>query len=267
SIVIGFVLLIAFIVVSCEEKMSKIDVESINIYLTEDLVADRNPVCLKLNISSEDKFDNIYLFEEVVSIHDNNILIEIDEITNKGKCEYPSHLSAPKPDNYQCSASTDYFTLDNLTRGLYTIEIKVLENTFNGQLNIYDQHATIYFNDNNVGMYDSVMHIVPDSCIFGTYYSMNSDSAGYQDMINQLLNENCRQINVEPGLYRAFEVDSSGKLMLNPGQITTEPTFILKFDLDIDKVIEILNDFVANSNDAYGIIFKDHFGNSYNIKK
>jgi len=252
---------------SCEEKTSEIDIKSINIYITEDLDVDNKPVCLKLNISSEDKFDNTYLLEEVVSIHDNDILIEIDNIKNSGKCEYPQHLSAPEPENYKCPASTNYFALDNLTRGLYNIKIIILENTYNGRLNIQDQQASLIFNDNNVSMYDSVIHIIPDSCIFGTYYSMNSDSVGFQDMINRLQNENCRQINIEPGIYRDFEVDNLGKLNINSGQPTLEPTFILKYNLDIDKILSILNDFVTNSNDAYGIIFKDYLGNYYNIKK
>lgn len=261
------IVIITLTIISCEKKISDIDIKAINIYMTEDLVEDEKPVCLKLNISSEEKFDNTYLLEEVVSIHDNNILIEIDNIKNSGKCEYPQHLSMPEPENYQCPASTNYFALDNLVRGLYTIKIIILENTYVGKINIQDQQASLIFNDNSVGRYDSVIHIIPDSCIYGTYYSMNSDSLGFQELINRLEKENCRQINIKSGIYRDFEVDVLGKLNMNAGQTTPEPTFVLKYDLDIDKILSTLNDFVANSNDAYGVIFKDYLGNYYNIKK
>jgi hypothetical protein len=214
-----------------------------------------------------DKFDNNYLLEQSVFINGNDILIEIGNIKNNGKCEYPQHLSAPKPENYKCPASTEYFDLDNLKRGIYNLEITILDNSYNGILNIQDQYASLIFNDNNVNMIDSIIHIIPDSCIFGTYYSINSDSTGFQEMINSLKGENCRQINIEQGIYRDFEIDDNRILNLNSGQRTQEPTFILKYDLNIEKVLNILNEFVANSNDAYGIIFYDYLGNYYNIKK
>lgn len=262
------IFVIIFTLFSCDEKRDiDVNIKAIDIYFTDYLDVDKKPVCLKFNISSVDKYDNTYLLEEVVSIHDNDILIKIDNIKKIGSCEYPQHLSTPEPANYKCPASTDYFALDNLNRGLYNIKVIILNNTYNGRLNIQDHQASLMFNDNNVSMYDSVIHIIPDSCIFGTYYSKNSDSVGFQDMINRLKKENCKQINIEPGNYRKFEVDNLGRLILNSGQTTQGHTFILKFDLDIDKILNTLNDFVTNSNDANGIIFNDHFGNYYNIKK
>lgn len=258
--------IIATALFGCEEKASEININSFNIYITEDLETDNKPVCLKWNISSDNQFDNSYLLEHDVSIQNNNILIAVNNIINNGKCEYPPYLSTPEPDNYQCPARTNYFTSDNLKRGLYTIEINLLGNTFYGQLKIYDQYATIFFNNSDVSLYDTLLHIVPDSCIFGTYYSINSDSAGFQDMINKLLTVNCRHIDMEPGQYRAFEIDSLGRPIIGSTQDNSGSTFILKYDLDIDKIITTLNNFITNSNDAYGVIFKDNLGNYYNIK-
>jgi hypothetical protein len=260
-------LFLAITLCCSKDKLDEIYIESINVYMFEDLDTGNKPVCLKINISSVERFDNEYLLNEDVSIYNNNILIDIDEFENLGRCEYPEHLSLPKPYNYQCPASTNYFSLDNLARGLYTIEIQVLENTYNGQFNLFDQYATLHFNENNVGIHDSVMLIVPDSCFFGTYYSINFDSAGFQDMIDRLLSENCRKFDIKPGLYRSFEVDTSGILYINPGQIKPEPTFLLKYSSNMDEIVNVLNDFIAESSNAYGIIFEDHLGNYYSISK
>jgi hypothetical protein len=268
---INALLIVVLIIMTfgCEDKTNDadVDINSINVYFSEDLDDDDKPVCLKFNISSVDKFDDTYLLEQSVLINGNDIVMEIGNIKNTGKCEYPQHLSAPKPENYKCPASTEYFNLDNLKRGIYNLEIAILDKSYNGILNIHDQYASLIFNDKNVIMFDSVIHIIPDSCIFGTYYSVNSDSVGFQEMINRLKSENCRQINVEQGIYRDFEIDNNGILNLNSGQTTQEPTFILKYDLNIEQVLNTLDEFVANSNDVYGIIFYDYLGNYYNIKK
>lgn len=252
---------------SCEENISELNIESINLYLTEDLDLGEKPVCLTINISSVQKFDNTYNLEKVVSINGNNILIAIDNMEDMGECEYPPQLSAPEPENYQCSASTDYFTLENLSRKKYNIEINVFENYFSGEIDIQDQIAKISFSDDRVAFSSSEINIVPDSCFFGTYYSLTSDSSGFNEMIDTLLLLGCKQIKLNPGLYRAFEVNDNGYLNLNPGVETPEPTFILKYNSDFSIIQNTLNDFVAKSNETYGIIFKDNVGNHYNIKK
>lgn len=263
------IVVLTIMIFSCEEKThdADVDINAINVYFSEDLESGENPVCLKFNISSVDRFDDTYQLEQSVSINSNDILIKIENINNIGKCEYPPHLSAPKPENYKCPASTDYFGLNNLKRGVYNLEIIIFEKSYNGILNVHDQHASLVFSDNNVNMIDSTIPIIPDSCIYGTYYSMNSDSSGFQEMINRLKSEGCRQIKIEKGVYRDFEIDNYGRLIFNSGQITQEPTFILKYDLNIDDILNALTDFVDNSVDAYGIIFHDNLGNYYNIKK
>ncbi|MDA3817725.1 MAG: hypothetical protein PF486_10140 [Prolixibacteraceae bacterium] len=222
---------------------------------------------MTVNISSIQKFDNTYNLEKVVSINGDNILISIENMEDMGECEYPLHLSAPEPENYQCSASTDYFTLENLSRKKYNIEINVFENYYSGEIDIRDQIAKISFSDDRVALSSSEINIVPDSCFFGIYYSLTSDSLGFNEMIDKLLVLDCRQIKLNPGLYRAFEVNNNGDLNLNPGVETSEPTFILKYNSDFSIIQNTLNEFVAKSDETYGVIFKDNLGNYYNIKK
>lgn len=245
-----------------------LNVTSINLFIDEVLDVNNNPVCLRFNISSTELFENNYLLEEDVSVTDNTITIEIQDIQDLGKCEYPEYSSVPKIDtiDYLCQAQSKYFTIDNLAKGYYTVNINIQENSFNGSLNLSDQMAKFDFQGNDVVRYDSIIHIVPDSTLFGTYVSLNDDSAGFNEFVNKLLESGCKTIELQSGKYRAFEIDNSGNVIFNSSQIRSEHTFIFKYDLNIDEILKTIKDYIDTSEDGYCVIMHDNLMHYYNIK-
>ncbi len=266
-----FLLLLITFCSCTKSKYVTLDINSISVYFDEQLIDDNKPVCLRFNIYSKELFPKAYSFEDYVVVKSNSILIKIDKIRDNGKCNYDylSSLSPENIDSLKCAASGD-FIINNLQRGNYNFEIDIFDQQFKGELILSDKIATLNFDDtSNVEQFNKSINIVPDSCIFGTYYYLNnSDNNHFNDFVEELKSNKCKEINLLPGHYRAFEVDKQGKIFFNQGQIqNNEIKFIFKYDMNIDEIVSVLNNFINRFPETYGVIMRDSNGNYFNIKK
>jgi len=266
-----FYLLLSLSFTYCSKNNVNLDIQTISLNFSEQLREENKPVCLRFNISSEQQFINEYLFEEQVYINENSIDINIGKIKNNGKYTWPLSSSIPPPDNpdsLKCPARGS-FILDNLQRENYKFNIKIQGQQFIGNLKLSDQLAIINFIDESkVIIYNDSINIVPDSCIFGTYSFLNINNNGFDNLVTELKNTHCNEIFLNPGKYRAFEIDVNGKLILNSGQAqNNEITFIYKHNMNIDEIVSVINNYVNSVPEAYGIIMHDSNGDYYNIKK
>jgi hypothetical protein len=245
-------------------------IDSLLISFGEQLPENSLPVCLRFDLCSQKQFSNSYTLVTKAEVKNNSVVIRIDSIRDNGKCPYPVWSSLPVSDSIMCAA-TGSCMVTNLKRGTYTFEISMPGYPFaKGTLAITDQTAVLACDPGLKGkLVAGEINIVPDSSNFGTYNFTNGCSDNhFADLTGELKKINCRPIALHPGRYRAFEVGPQGAVYFNSGQTQTNTVnFIFKTDLNISMVLNVLDNFIKRTPEAYGFIFRDSYGQYYNIKR
>lgn len=233
----------------------------------EQLPENGQPVCLRFFINSKEKFSNLFSLESSSKVQNGTILINIMNIRDNGKC--PSmYLSTPPAPDYKCQAQ-GICMIPNLKRGSYHFEIRVMEQPVAiGDLLLTDRKARLDLNpDSKAELLSKEINILPDSCIFGTYYQTGTASEeNHQSFLHEMKKVKCSEILLSPGHYREFDVDSQGRIAFDVADQQAK-NFILKTHNNFDEIYILLSQYVNSHPEAYGFIFKDSYGRYYNVKK
>ncbi|MFC2136883.1 hypothetical protein ACFLTE_01780 [Bacteroidota bacterium] len=244
-----------------------LDIQSIQIDYDQAYPKNNNPMSFRFLINSKQLYKNQYILEITKQINDQNyILIEIDSVTDLGRCDY-SHISYPININeYKCGAFGDV-SVKGLSRETHTIQFRILGNQFTGTLNINDLTAELYFENDSVFVFKEIINILPDSSIYGWYYSIQYDSLGYNSFINMMLGMGCNYINLPPGDYRAFEINDNGDMWIDGSVEDSVPKFIFRYNIDLDLLQEGVENFIDTSKYAYSVYMRDYTGRHHDFKK
>ena len=256
-----------------KDALLKADSSMFSISFDEQLPVDEKPVCLRFFITSKERFSNYITLEAVPEVDDESITIHITDIKDNGKCptSHLSHLSTPPDPDSKCSIQ-GMILINNLKRGTYNFNIQLIDQSISkGKLVLTDQMAKLNVDSGaKIDLLKDKVNIVPDSCIFGTFYYTSyytgEKKGDYSAFINEMKLINCREITLNPGSYREFAVNDKGKINFNTTDQLNLVPFILKTENNFEEIIVLLNNFLVRHPGTYGFIFEDSYGRYYNIK-
>lgn len=251
---------------SMKEVLLQKDTVAFLIGFNEQLPENKQPVCLGFGCSTLQTFPEALRLIFQAEVKDRTIILNIGTIKKSGKCpDYMLYSSSSFPLHNllkrECAAYGN-FDLYNLSRGTYQVELIFMGQTISqGTLALSDNQASIELSGNLVRLIDEKINIIPDSCIFGQYHMVGKfTKVAFDNFMAEIGRFGCREIKLNTGRYRKFEVNREGK-------IENDGYFVLKTQNNFDEIETFLSDYIRQHPEAYGFIFEDSYGNYHNIKR